>query len=171
LGKFSPRQPTQFFQMIFSALLFALSHTAMNYMNTTPSEYLNLTYYKEQIPDFSKFNMTFTFPTIYKNISYPTTFQTFEVSESPWAVYYFLSGALFYFATAWILMSKPNEFQAIDGVASMSDFTKTKLRQQISSEYKPKREIMNLVESNGMDFEEFLNRMVGNTKRRRASVH
>lgn len=76
---------------------------------------------------------------------------------TPYAVFYFLSGAIFFLGTACMLMSSAPRTPAIDGIVSLSDFTKN---------YKPSRELVGLLESNGMDAEEFLNIFAGNSKRR-----
>ena len=158
---------------MISLVIFALTRSALNYMNTTPSEMMN---YSLQMPDFSTWNLSTTYSmpdfsswnlsTTYAS-SMPTMSATTSIPQEAWAIYYFVSGAVFFLASALILAPKSN-YQPIDGISTMSDFTKTKLRRYIN-ESKPNREVMNLVESNGMEFEEFLNRLVGNKKRSRRS--
>ena len=73
---------------------------------------------------------------------------------------------MFFVGTAYMLLSsnRDQKFTAVDGIATMSDFTKTNVMKYMN-EYKPKRELVALISSNGMDAEEFLNILAGNNKR------
>ena len=88
----------------------------------------------------------------------------------PYAVFYFLSGAMFFLGSAYMIYSGPRapSFTAIDGIATMSDFTKTNVMDYLN-EHKPNRELIALVEANSMRPEEFLNILAGNKRTRRAS--
>lgn len=159
---------------MIALFLFAITRTTMDYMNVSTSNLVNLTYYNQQMPDFSSWmistpdtmNVTY-FMNKMPDFSSWNTSSAFLLPStrdmSPWAVYYFLSGALFFFASAFIIAPRSNQYKAIDGIASMSDFTKTKQRYQ---NYKPNREVMNLVESNGMEFDDLLSRLASNRKRK-----
>jgi hypothetical protein len=89
----------------------------------------------------------------------------------PYAVFYFLSGAMFFLGSAYMVLSTSSRsasFTAIDGIATMSDFTKTNVMDYLN-EHKPNRELIALVETNGMRPEEFLYILAGNKRARRAS--
>ncbi len=89
----------------------------------------------------------------------------------PYAVFYFLSGAMFFLGSAYMVLSTSSRspsFAAIDGIATMSDFTKTNVMDYLN-EVKPNRELIALIETNGMRPEEFLNILAGNKRARRAS--
>ncbi len=88
---------------------------------------------------------------------------------APYAVYYFLSGAMFFVGSAYMVLStqQPRDYRALDGIATMSDFTKTHIMKPKSE--KRNRELTRLLKSNGMESEEFLGIVLGNTKRPRYS--
>lgn len=87
---------------------------------------------------------------------------------APYAVYYFLSGAMFFVGSAYMVLSTPTtDYRALDGIATMSDFTKTHIMKPKSE--KRNRELTRLLKSNGMESEEFLGIVLGNTKRPRYS--
>lgn len=79
-------------------------------------------------------------------------------------------GAVFFFGTACMLLPRKND-RAIDGIATMSDFTKTSLRRQLDETEKPyNRELQSIMDNNGMEFGELINRMMGITKRTRRPI-
>ncbi len=104
----------------------------------------------------------------------PTTLPTLTLPSTldmtPYAVFYFLSGAVFFLGSAYMILSAPRSpsFTAIDGIATMSDFTKTNVMHYLN-ERKPNRELIALIETNGMRPEEFLNILATNKRARRAS--
>ena len=76
---------------------------------------------------------------------------------APYALYYFVSGAMFFLGTAYMLLSSSRNrgFAEIDGISTMSDFTKTRIMKYMNE--KPNRELIALISSNGMKPEEFIN--------------
>ena len=106
--------------------------------------------------------------------STPSAIQSLTLPNTPdmmpYAVFYFLSGAVFFLGSAYMILSAPRSpsFSAIDGIATMSDFTKTNVMDYLN-EHKPNRELIALVETNGMRPEEFLYILAGNKRARRAS--
>jgi hypothetical protein len=86
---------------------------------------------------------------------------------APYALYYFLSGAMFFLGSAYMVLSVPlvHDYKAVDGIATMSDFTKTNIMK--TKNEKPNRELIALVETNGIESEEFLTILSGNRKRSR----
>lgn len=76
---------------------------------------------------------------------------------APYAAAYFLSGAMFFLGSTYMLLSarQAPSFAAIDGISTMSDFTKTRIMKYMDE--KPSRELVALISSNGMKPEEFLN--------------
>lgn len=122
---------------------------------------LNTTAFSEWTPSLPMWakTTTMTMP----NIVLPST-----SDMTPYAVFYFLSGAVFFLGSAIMILGsrRSSEYIAIDGIATMSDFTKTNIMKYMN-DYKPSRELVALVESNGMDAEEFLNIVSGNVKRHR----
>jgi hypothetical protein len=96
-----------------------------------------------------------------------------KVDTLPLATFYFLSGAVFFLGTAWMLVStNKNRYDAIDGIATMSDFTKTSLKREYygDSSYPYNRELRSILRSNGMDIDELIYRMSGTVKRLRRPV-
>lgn len=104
----------------------------------------------------------------------PTTLPTITLPSTPdltpFAVFYFLSGAIFFLGSACMVLSAPRSpsLTALDGIATMSDFTKTNLRKHLN-ESKPNRELVSLVETNGMPMEELLKILASGKRTRRAS--
>jgi hypothetical protein len=104
----------------------------------------------------------------------PTTLPTITLPPTPditpYAVFYFLSGAVFFLGSAYMVLATPRSpsFTALDGIATMSDFTKTSLRKHLD-DFKPSRELATLIKSNGMTPEEFLDIILNNHKRVRRS--
>ncbi len=93
-----------------------------------------------------------------------------KVDTLPLATFYFLSGALFFLGTACMLLPRAND-RAIDGIATMSDFTKTNYRRQLmDDDYSYNRELRSLIHTNGMEFDELIHRMMGSMKRTRRPV-
>ncbi len=121
------------------------------------------------IPDSSTMlswmNLNVTHPDYFHWMTPSTKFlpaPTTTYDMTPYAVGYFLMGAVFFLASACMILPSKNEnFSAIDGIATMSDFTKSK------SHGKPNRELRSLIHENGMPFDEFIHRMTGNLKRAR----
>jgi hypothetical protein len=106
--------------------------------------------------------------------SSPTTFRLPEYQTpdmNQYAIFYFLSGAIFFLGSACMVLSAPRSpsFTALDGIAKMSDFTKNNGMNSMR-DYVPKRELIALLESNGMDAEEFLTIFAGKNKRSRRSL-
>ena len=112
---------------------------------------LNTTAFSEWSPSFPQWAKTTTMP----NLVLPST-----PDMTPYAVFYFLSGAIFFLGSAWMILSTAPRTSVRDGIGSLSDFTKNS---------KQNRELIGLLESNGMDAEEFLNIFAGTHKRRRVS--
>jgi len=93
-----------------------------------------------------------------------------KVDTLPLATFYFLTGAVFFFGTACMLAPRRSD-RAIDGIATMSDFTKTSLRRHFDEKNEPyNRELRSILHSNGMEFDELIHRMLGNIKRTRRPV-
>jgi hypothetical protein len=105
--------------------------------------------------------------------SSPTTFRLPEVQTpdmNQYAIFYFLSGAILFLASGYMTLSARHQPTfALDGIAKMSDFTKTNNMNSMR-DYVPKRELIALLESNGMDAEEFLSIFAGKNKRTRRSL-
>jgi hypothetical protein len=98
-----------------------------------------------------------------------------KVNMLPFATLYFLSGAVFFLGTAVMMLPRNNNnnnYKAIDGIATMSDFTKTSLRRKFDreSDQQMSRELRSLIHDNGMEFDEFVHRMMGSMKRNRRTV-
>lgn len=151
---------------MLSLLLIAL---ASNYMNTT--ELPSWSSIRESISTFNASSYTFPIPTLSFTQTLPLPPISLQTPDmTPYAVFYFLSGAAFFLGTAWLLLSnaQSDRDRALEGIATMSDFTKTKMR--YSLDYVPSKEVINLIQENGMEFEEFLNRLAGTRKRARRPV-
>ncbi len=131
-----------------------------NWMNTTlPTYFMDRT----TLPAFWMNNMTWVTP--------PSPMDP-KVDLTPFAVFYFLTGATFFLGTACMMLPRYND-RALDGIATMSDFTKTSLRRQLDDDDTGRpfsRELRSLVHENGMEFDEFVNRMMGTIKRNRRPV-
>jgi hypothetical protein len=112
---------------------------------------------------------TSTFPTWVS----PPTLESLKLPSTPdmapYAFLYFLSGAMFFLGSAFMMCSSNQapRYAAIDGIATMSDFTKTNVLKYMNQ--KPNRELVDLIETNGMDPEEFLMILGGTRKRTRYS--
>lgn len=152
------------YSVISPFTMFVLPFLLYTYMtNQTVSSFFNASSWADAsqwvAPSFSSLTLPFSSPTT----SLPVTSAP---DMTPYAVYYFLTGAMFFLGSAYMILSshRDPQFTALDGIATMSDFTKTNVMNYIS-DYKPNREILALVTSNGMDAEEFLNILAGNSKR------
>jgi hypothetical protein len=93
-----------------------------------------------------------------------------RIDMTPFATFYLLSGAVFFLGSAWMLL--PRNDRAIDGIATMSDFTKTSLRRHYEDDSKGfyNRELRSILRSNGMEIDELIYRMSGTVKRSRRPV-
>ena len=130
----------------------------LSWMNTThPSEWIKTT-----LPEFELKE--------WKWHTLPPSPMDPRIDMTPYATFYFLMGAVFFLGTACMLLPRKND-RTIDGIATMSDFTKTSLRRQLDEMDKPyNRELQSIIDSNGMEFGELVNRMLGITKRTRRQV-
>jgi hypothetical protein len=105
-----------------------------------------------------------------KWMTYPPSPMDPRIDMTPFATFYFLSGAVFFLGTAWMLL--PRNDKAIDGIATMSDFTKTSLRRRLEEDHKGyyNRELRSILRTNGMEIDELIYRMSGAVKRSRHPV-
>ena len=108
-----------------------------------------------------------TLPVWLQNTTMPTLVVPSSSDMAPYAVYYFLSGALLFLGSSYMILSRARypDYRTIDGIATMSDFTKTNIMKYTDG--KANRELVSLIETNGMEPEEFLNIFAGNRKRAR----
>jgi hypothetical protein len=138
-----------------------LLYTYMNQQNF--SNYINTTTIADWTPQW--FTQThWASPTQWSSPSFslPST-----PDMNQYAFFYFLSGAIFFLGSSYMVLSATREPNyALDGIATMSDFTKTNVMNYMK-DHKPNRELIALLESNGMDAEEFLNIFAGKNKRPR----
>jgi hypothetical protein len=130
----------------------------MSWMNTTANSF----FINTSLPSFSMNDIKWT--------TLPPSPMDPRIDMTPFATFYFLSGAVFFLGSAWMLL--PRNDRAIDGIATMSDFTKTSLRRHYEDDSKGfyNRELRSILRSNGMEIDELIYRMSGTVKRSRRPV-
>jgi hypothetical protein len=130
----------------------------MSWMNTTANSF----FINTSLPSFSMDDIKWT--------TLPPSPIDARIDMTPLATFYFLSGAVFFLGSAWMFL--PRYDRAIDGIATMSDFTKTSLRRHYEDDSKGfyNRELRSILRSNGMEIDELMYRMSGTVKRSRRPV-